>query len=99
MSDEIRVDYDELEQLANGFSSAAQNVAETGANIAACYQKVIDDKGWIGEGSDSFASEMQDDVFPSYWRLYDALEDASKCAKQVADFAHQAEEDASSLFR
>jgi WXG100 family type VII secretion target len=99
MSDEIRVDYDELEQCGNDFESSAQKVADAGQTIAACYMKLIEDKGWIGLGSDAFANEMQDDVFPSYWRLHECLEDASRGCKQIADTVKQAEQDASALFR
>lgn len=96
--DEIRADYDRLEQLANQFANQAQAIQEMLQNVRGAMDP-LEGGGWIGRGSDAFFSEMQGEVLPASQRLQQALDEANRITKQVIQTVKQAEEEASSPFR
>lgn len=98
MSDEIRADYDQLEQIAGRFANQAEDVQATLQRVRASMEK-LEGGGWIGRGSDAFFSEMQGDVLPATTRLQAALVEASRTTRAIAQTVRQAEEEASTLFR
>jgi len=98
MSDEIRADYEQLEQVASQFASQAEAIQEMLQTVRSSMDKLEDD-GWIGRGSDAFFGEMHDEVLPAVLRLYDALMDGSQVTKDIVQTMQEAEEDASSPFR
>lgn len=96
--DEIRVDYDAMEQIANQFTVQCQAVGEMLQNVKGSMDPLVDG-GWIGRGSDSFYAEMEQVVIPATQRLQQALEEASNVSRQIMQTVKQAEEDASAPFR
>ncbi len=98
MTDEIRADYDRLEQVASNFSNQAQAIQQTLQNVRGSMDP-LESGGWIGRGSDAFFSEMQSDVLPANERLRQALDEASRVTKQIIQTVKQAEEEACSPFR
>jgi len=97
MSDEIKADYDQLEQVAAGFMNEAQAIEQMLQSVRGGMDKLQD--AWIGRGSDAFFAEMQDEVVPAVQRLHDALNDASQVTKEISQTMQQADEEASSPFR
>jgi WXG100 family type VII secretion target len=98
MTDEIRADYDRLEQLANQFANQAQAIQQTLQNVRGSMDP-LEGGGWVGRGSDSFFQEMQSEVLPANERLQQALEEANRITKQIIQTVKQAEEEAGSPFR
>jgi len=97
MADEVRADYDQLEQVASRFANQSQEVQQTLQQVRNRMNKLQND--WIGRGSEAFFSEMEGEVLPATNRLQQALEEASRITKEVVQIMQQAEEEASSPFR
>ena len=53
MSDEIRADYEQLEQIANRFASQQQAVQQMLQRVRGSMGK-LENGGWIGRGSQAF---------------------------------------------
>jgi WXG100 family type VII secretion target len=98
MSDEIRADYEQLQQLASRFSQQSQSVQQMLQRVRSSMGK-LESGGWIGRGSDAFFSEMQREVLPASERLRQALDEASRTTQNIVSTVRQAEEEASSRFR
>jgi WXG100 family type VII secretion target len=98
MSDEIRASYEELEQIAQRFTAAQEEVELVLQNVRRAYQP-LEEGSWIGRAFDDFSSEMNDLVFPAVNRLSSALGEASKTVTGVAATMQQADEEAGSLFK
>ncbi len=98
MTDEIRADYDRLEQVSNHFANQAQAIQQMLQNVRGSMDPLVSG-GWIGRGSDSFYAEMESEVLPANERLQQALDEASRVTKQIIQTVKQAEEEASSPFR
>jgi WXG100 family type VII secretion target len=97
MADEIKADYDQLEQIANKFAHQSQEIQQMLQQVRGGMDKLHDD--WIGRGSRAFFSEMRDSVIPATVRLQQALEEASRVTKDISQTMQQADEEASSPFR
>jgi len=97
-ADEFKADYQQLEEVAAKFNSAAQAVQEVQQKVRVSYGKLAN-KGWIGMGATAFFDEMETKVLPSQERLQDALEKAGQATHKIAAAVKQADEDASSPFR
>ncbi|MBX3010465.1 MAG: WXG100 family type VII secretion target [Caldilineaceae bacterium] len=98
MSDEIRADYDQLEQIATRFSRQAQEVQQMLQQVRNSMGK-LENGGWIGRGSQAFFAEMNSKVLPASNRLQQALTEASRSVKEISQTIRQAEEEASAVFR
>ena len=98
MSDEIRADYDRLDQVATRFANQAQATQQLIQNVRGSMDP-LEQGGWVGRGSDSFFSEMNGVVLPGTERLQQALEEANRITKQIIQTVKQAEDDACSPFR
>lgn len=97
-AEEIRGDYDELENCSTHFANHAQVI---GQMIQAIKRSMdpLEGGGWKGRGVDAFMAEMNGDVLPATDRLYQALEEASQATKDISQTLQQAEEEASAPFR
>jgi len=98
MSDEIRADYDQLEEVASRFANQSQVIQQMLQKVRSSMGK-LEDGGWIGRGSDAFFQEMQGEVLPASLRLQEVLEEASQVARNIIQIVRQAEDEASSPFR
>lgn len=96
--DEIRVDYDAMEQIANQFAAQSQAIGQMLQNVKGSMDPLLGG-GWIGRGSDSFYAEMEQVVLPATQRLQQALEEANNVSKQIMQTVKQAEEEAGAPFR
>jgi len=98
MYEEIRADYDQLEQVASQFANQSQAIQQMLQNVRSSMDP-LEGGGWIGRGSDAFFAEMQSEVIPANERLQQALDEANRVTKQIVQVVKQAEDDASSPFR
>ncbi|HEX8597832.1 MAG TPA: WXG100 family type VII secretion target [Chloroflexia bacterium] len=96
MSDEIKAQYDDLEQVASRFSNQSQAIQEMITRVRSSMEDL--QSGWKGRGSEAFFNEMQSEVLPASTRLHDVLADAGQVTREVVRTIQQAEEEASSLF-
>jgi WXG100 family type VII secretion target len=97
MSDEIRADYNQLEQVSSRFQNQSQSIEQMCRTVQASMQKL--ESGWVGEGSQAFFQEMQSTILPAVNRLQTALSNASQATGTIAQTVKQAEEEASAPFR
>lgn len=97
MADEIRVNYEELAQVASRFTNQAQVVEQMLRKVRGCVEKLEDD-GWIGMGADSFFAEMDGEVLPAVGRMIAALREGATQANAIAQTMQQAEEETRALF-
>jgi WXG100 family type VII secretion target len=97
MADEIRGDYEQLQQVAQKFNAQAQEIAQMSQKIKQGMSKL--EGSWEGRGSDSFFREMTQLVIPGITRLNKALSQAGQTTAKIAQTLKQAEEDASNLFK
>jgi WXG100 family type VII secretion target len=97
MADEVRADYDQLEQVASRFANQSQEVQQMMQQVKRGMHQL--ERDWIGRGSEAFFREMQGEVLPAVQRLQQALEEANRVTKEVVQVMQQAEDEASSPFR
>lgn len=98
MSDEIRADYDALEQVSSQFNNQAEAIQQMIQRVKASADVLIGGD-WKGRGVDAFEREMSDLLFPATQRLQQAMEEASRTTADVSQTIQQAEEEACSRFR
>lgn len=98
MADEIRADYDQLEQVASKFDNQSHAIQEMLQKIRSAMAK-LEHGGWMGEGANAFFSEMHSLVLPAVQRLEKALENGSHATKEIVQHMRQAEDEACSPFR
>ncbi len=97
MFDEIRADYDQLDQVASQFANQSQAIQQMTQNIRGSMDP-LEGGGWIGEAASSFYEEMASLVTPANERLEQALDEASRVTKQISQIVRQAEEESGSFF-
>ncbi|MCG3212076.1 MAG: hypothetical protein FOGNACKC_05723 [Anaerolineae bacterium] len=97
MTDQVQADYEQLDDVARRFDHQSQEIQQMMQQVRNGMQRLQSD--WIGRGSEAFFREMQGEVLPAVQRLQQALEEASRVTKDIAQTMQQAEEEASSPFR
>jgi WXG100 family type VII secretion target len=95
--DEIRADYEQLEQIANRFATQAQVIQTLLQRVRASKETLVNE-GWKGLGVNAFSAEMNDEVLPATMRLLQALDEASMATRDTIRTMQSAEEEASALF-
>ena len=98
MADEIRADYDRLENVASQFANQSQEIQQMLQKVRGSMDP-LENGGWIGRGSEAFFSEMQSEVLPATERLQQAMDEANRVTKQIVQTIRNAEEEACSPFR
>jgi WXG100 family type VII secretion target len=98
MANEVRADYQQLQQVSGQFSAQAQSIEDLQQKVRGSYSKLVD-KGWIGQAATAFFGEMDQHILPSSDRLREALDHAGQITQQVAQSLKQAEQEASALFK
>jgi WXG100 family type VII secretion target len=96
--DEIRADYDQLNQVAARFAQQADAIQQMIQRVRGSMGK-LEDGGWIGRGATAFFEEMHSEVMPACQRFYDALNDASQATKETIQIVQTAEREASAPFK
>ena len=98
MADEIRADYDELEQVASRFANQSQAIQQMMQKVRSSMDKLTGGD-WMGRGVEAFENEMTSEVLPATERLQQALDEASRTTNDIVQTVRQAEEEACSRFR
>ena len=98
MGDEIRADYEQLEDVASRFANQSQVIQQMLEKVRSSMSK-LEDGGWIGRGSDAFFQEMNSEVLPASLRLQEVLDEASQVTRAIVQIVQQAEDEACSPFR
>ncbi len=98
MADEIRANYDELDDVATRFQNQSQAIQEMMQKVTSSMDK-LENGGWIGRGSDAFFAEMHGEVLPAVTRLQNVLSEGSQVTKAIVKTMQQAEQEASSPFK
>lgn len=97
MAEEIRADYDQLEEVSSKFAQQSQ-VAQQLKQTLKSNMDPLENGDWIGQGSDAFFQEMNGEIMPALARLIDVLQDANAVTKEIIQKLKQAEEEAQSPF-
>ena len=98
MAEEIRVEFEKLDEIAGCFDRQSDAVAQMHQRLLAAMNK-LEDGGWIGRGSEAFFAEMEGEILPAVRRLIDALKLAHQVTNQISETLQNADEEASSRFR
>lgn len=98
MSDEIRANYEQLDNVASRLASQSQAIQTMLQKVKGSMSK-LQNGGWIGEGANAFFREMNEEVLPASQRLQNVLQEASSVTKTIVQTVKQAEEEASAPFR
>jgi WXG100 family type VII secretion target len=97
MADEIRVDYDAMEEISSKFATLEDAIATMLSDVRTKMEDLRAD-GWQGRGSDKFYDEMTSEVIPAVERLRDAMGEANMVCKQTVEVVREAEQNARGLF-
>lgn len=97
MADQVKIDYDKLEQAASRFENLSQTVEQMLQKVRASMDDLKD--GWVGRGSDAFFSEMEGELLPAVQRLQEVLSESRVVSRDIGNLFEQAEDEASSRFR
>ncbi len=97
MADEIRVDYEEMEQISSKFAEM-EDLVNTMLSDVRSKMEDLRANGWQGRGSDEFYEEMTSEVIPAVEQLRTALEEGNHTCKQTVQTIREAEQSARALF-
>jgi WXG100 family type VII secretion target len=97
MAEQIRVNYEALNEMENKFAQLADDV-QAMANKIKSLDNSLRQGGWIGRGSDAFYAEMDDLVMPAISRLRQAFDEGGQALNRIARIFGEAEEEAQSGF-
>lgn len=98
MSDEIRANYEQLDNIASRLANQSQAIQTMLQKVKGSMSK-LQNGGWIGQGADAFFQEMNGVVLPASQRLQNVLQEAGQVTKTIVQTVKQAEEEASAPFR
>lgn len=98
MSDEVRASYDDLDQMAQRFTKAQEDIQQLLQNVRNSMEP-LENGSWIGRGFDSFSREMRGEVLPAVTRLKNALGEAARTTGAISQTMQEADEEASVPFR
>jgi WXG100 family type VII secretion target len=93
----VRIDFDELTQIAANFSQSAADTGQLTQEIGQTVVKLYDGD-WEGRGAQAFYAEAADTLFPAMERLSDALQNAGEASHQIIRLMQEAEERAAREF-
>jgi len=89
----IRVDYEQLDQVAALAGQEASNMAELYMRINEGVEQLRG--GWGGDAAAKFFDEMDSFVMPNLKKLYDAFDSAQSQIKTISQKFSEAEQQAS----
>jgi len=97
MADQIRLQYDEMDQISNKFTNQSEIVQELLTRLTSQMGE-LQGGAWIGRGADAFYAEMEELVVPAVTKLRDALETSGVLTQQIVRTVQEAEEEAGAYF-
>jgi WXG100 family type VII secretion target len=96
--DEIKAEYDQLDQVANRFLQQSEAITNMLQRVRSSMEKLEQD-GWKGRGAQAFFDEMHGEVLPACQRLHTVLSDGSQVSKEIIQIMRQAEGEAAAPFK
>lgn len=96
--DYIRVDYDELDEVAIKFGRLAEDSYELFLKVRRA-EDALRYEGWTGREASRFYDEVEESVLPALRRLVEALEGARAISCQIKEQMEAAEREAIASFR
>ncbi len=93
----VRIDYDEMADVARRFGQQADVVREMIQQLRRC-SGALENGGWIGCAADAFYAEMNEMMFPALDRLVNALDASQEATNRLIAQYRQAEEEGAGLF-
>jgi WXG100 family type VII secretion target len=97
MATRFRVHYGDLQNIGKWFENQASDVEALNRQIRSGMEML--QNSWSGRGSSAFQSEMNDTVLPAVQKLQQALEMSAQAIAKIIGQAHNAENEASQLFK
>ncbi len=96
--DQIRIQYDDLEQIARSFRQLGDRAEDVLRRTLFCLRQ-MDSGVWQGRGADEFREELEDIVVPAVRRLAAVLGDAAWTLDKSGDVMREADELAAQQFQ
>ncbi len=97
MTNVVSIQYDQMKAIGARFRKESERVAVL-YTLLVQKQGTLRSGSWIGRGSDSFNTEMVDDVLPALRRLIDALNLAGDVSDRIVEIIVEAEQEAAGPF-
>lgn len=97
-SQKIRAGFDSLQKVSKVFQQQNSAVEKTLQRLAS-NKDSLQSKGWVGRGANAFYSEMDSLILPAVRNLAAALAGGSQIALQITRLMHDAEDEATRVFR
>lgn len=94
---QIRGNYDELTTISGTLRSQGDAIKAMNQRLKSA-QETLKGGDWIGKGATKFYQEMDGQVMPALQRLTNALTEAGRVTKEIANVIKQAEEESSGCF-
>ncbi len=97
-TERIEVNYESLDQVSGMFDERHAKMTEMLQDLN-CSMEALRGDGWIGRGSEAFYCEMEEDLLPRVKRLCEALAEAQRITRQIAQTMEDAEQEAGQCLR
>jgi WXG100 family type VII secretion target len=94
----VRADYDQLQQVASGFSQSEQTLRQMLQSIKQ-NKDTLRGGDWVGQGATAFYKEMDDSVLPTLQRLINALDTAAAQTAKISSIMKEAEDQAANVLK
>jgi WXG100 family type VII secretion target len=91
MSDEIKLDYEVLKNVATRFQEQSNLINQSNQKLQAALTP-LQEGGWAGLGADAFFEAMSDGLCPGLQRLSDTLAVAGQDTAQISSHFREAEQ-------
>lgn len=98
MSDNVQVNYEQLDQIAGRLGAAAAASADLRGMVLRGSAPLAEG-GWVGLGAAAFFAELHDELLPALQRLELALGEGGAVTQALVELFHRAEEEAAAPFR
>lgn len=97
MANEIKADYEQLQQIAQRFRAQSQNVQQLTRQVKSRMERL--QQSWEGRAADAFFREMNQVLLPGVVRLQKAFDQSSLTVTKIANVMKEAETTAAHLFK
>lgn len=97
MANEIRADYERLQQIAQRFSKQAEQTHQTTQKVKQGMGRL--QQSWEGKAADAFFREMNGVFLPGITRLQKAFTETAQTVTRIAKVINEAETTAANLFK
>jgi len=92
MANQVRADYQALQDVASKFQAEADRIGQT-LNSLRSQADGLQGK-WVGQGANQFQQEMQNSVYPAFGRMQKAMGSAADITNKIAGIFQKGEQEA-----